>query len=111
RASRSAAHLRPFLRLCRAADERQPDNPLWIRLMREHLPRGYPELSAHYLARGRYKEWADLQLAMGVQPEELDPVHLRDAAKHAPHLLLPLYHQAIEEAVRSRARPGYRTAA
>jgi hypothetical protein len=108
--SRNSTVLKAFLKLCRAADERQPEHPLWVRMMREWLPLSYGELSAHYLARGRLREWTDLQLATGVRPEDLDPAHLRSLAKEAPELLLPLFHRAVEEAVRTRGRQGYRAA-
>jgi len=110
RLTRVAAVLKPYLKLCRSADERQPDNPMWIRMMREWLPVSYGELSAHYLSRGRMREWTDLQLAMGIRPEDLDPGHLRVLAKEAPELLLPLFHRAVDESVRTRGRQGYRAA-
>lgn len=107
---RDTAVLKALFRLCRAADDRWPDRPLGVRLMREWLPLSYGELSAHYLSRGRLRDWADLQLAMGVKPEDLDAGHLRLVAKEAPELLLPLFHRAVDEAVRSRGRMGYRAA-
>jgi len=110
RSSRNATVLKSFLKLCRAADERLPGSPLWIRMMREWLPLSYGELSAHYLARGRLREWTDLQLAMGIRPEDLDHGHLRVLAKEAPELLLPLFHRAVDESVRTRGRQGYRAA-
>lgn len=110
RSGRNATVLKAFLKLCRTADERQPARPLWVRMMREWLPLSYGELSAHYLSRGRLREWTDLQLAMGIRPEDLDPGHLRIVAKEAPELLLPLFHRAVDESVRSRGRQGYRAA-
>lgn len=110
RLNRDATVLKSLLKLCRGADERQPGHPLWVRMMRDWLPLSYGELSAHYLARGRLREWTDLQLAMGVRPEHLDLGHLRLIAKEAPELLLPLFHRAVDESVRSRGRPGYRAA-
>ena len=107
---RDAAALKSLLALCRAADERWPERPLGIRLMREWLPLSYGELSTLYLSRGRLRDWADLQLAMGIRPEDLDAGHLRRVAKEAPELLLPLFHRAVDEAVRSRGRAGYRAA-
>jgi hypothetical protein len=107
---RDAAALKSLLALCRAADERWPERPLGIRLMREWLPLSYGELSTLYLSRGRLRDWADLQLAMGIRPENLDAGHLRRVAKEAPELLLPLFHRAVDEAVRSRGRAGYRAA-
>ncbi|HUC93743.1 MAG TPA: SWIM zinc finger family protein [Paenibacillus sp.] len=107
---RNVALLRPYLKLCREADVKQPESDRWTRLMTGHLPYAYPELSAHWLERGKFREWADLQLYMGMRPDELDAQDLRIAAKAEPGLLIPLYHQAVDESIRSRNRQGYRTA-
>lgn len=107
---RNASVLRPFLKLCREADVRMPGTPLWMELMRGFLPYAYAELSAHYASRGRYADWADLQLAMGIRPDDLDAHDLRDAAKAAPGLMIPLFHQGVIDAVETRGRQGYRTA-
>ncbi|EXX89187.1 hypothetical protein BG53_00425 [Paenibacillus darwinianus] len=107
---RNVALLRPFLKLCREADIKRPESNRWTRLMTGHLPFAYPELSAHWLERGKYQEWADLQLYMGVRPDELDAQDLRTVAKAEPGLLIPLYHQAVDESIQSRNRQGYRTA-
>jgi len=100
----------PFLYLCRQADLAQPDNPKWIGWMIELLPYSYSELADHWLELGKFEEWADLQLLMGLSPEDLDGKDVREAAKSAPQSLLPIYHQAIDEAIGSRNRQGYKTA-
>jgi len=107
---RNAAILRPYLKLCREADALEPHRTLWIELMEQHLPYSYPDLSAHWLERRDYDRWADLQLLIGVRPDELDAQDLRMAAKAKPALLIPLFHQAIDESIQTRNRQGYRTA-
>ena len=106
---RNTAILRPYLKLCRQADALQPRS-LWIELMERHLPYSYPELSAHWLERRDYDRWADLQLLIGMRPDELDAQDLRMAAKSKPSLLIPMFHQAIDESIQTRNRQGYRTA-
>jgi hypothetical protein len=107
---RNAAILRPYLKLCRMADDKQPDRSIWIELMEQHLPYSYPELSAHWFERSAYDRWADLLLLIGIRPDDIDPQDLRTAAKNRPELLIPMFHQAIDEAIQSRNRTGYRTA-
>ncbi|MFS0723220.1 hypothetical protein [Paenibacillus sp. 1P07SE] len=108
---RNAAILRPYLALCRQADVRQPEaGRLWSERMIALLPHAYAELSEHWLERADYEAWADLQLFIGARPQELDVQDLRAVARHAPSVLIPLYHQAVDEAILSRNRQGYRNA-
>ncbi|MCQ6559750.1 hypothetical protein NNL21_13695 [Paenibacillus mendelii] len=100
----------PFLSMCRLADERQPDNPQWQRYLISYLPQSYSALTEHWLGRQQYDQWADLQMLIGIDPTELDVQVLRELSKSAPHVLMPLYHQAIDAAIRSRNRQGYKTA-
>lgn len=108
--NRSARSIGPFMALCRRADEDRPDLPVWTTYMTELLPYSYAELSEHWLSVKRYEDWADLQLFVGVKPEEIDTPELREVAKTAPNTLLPLYHQSIEAAIATRNRQGYRLA-
>ncbi|UVI28591.1 hypothetical protein [Paenibacillus spongiae] len=100
----------PFLSMCRLADERQPDNPQWQRYLISFLPHSYSALTEHWLGRQQYEQWADLQMLIGIDPGELDVQVLRELSKAAPHVLMPLYHQAIDAAIRSRNRQGYKSA-
>ncbi|WP_127532581.1 SWIM zinc finger family protein [Paenibacillus kobensis] len=100
----------PFLYLCRQADLVQPDNPQWIGWMIALLPYSYSELADHWLELGKFENWADLQLLMGLSPEDLDAKDVREATKSAPQSLLPIYHQAIDDAIGARNRQGYKTA-
>lgn len=102
--------LQPFLGLCREADLAQRNNPAWQRYMLDKLPYSYMELADLLLEKGGFEEWADLQLAMGLRPDELDPADMRLIAKRAPSVLIPLYHQAIEGWIALRNRQSYRMA-
>lgn len=106
----SARTVGPFLALCRRGDEDRPDLPEWQQYMTGLLPYSYSELSEHWIKLRKYEEWSDLQMLLGMKPEELDAAALREAAKSAPHVLLPLYHQTVEQAIGSRNRQGYRHA-
>ncbi|MBD3919804.1 SWIM zinc finger family protein [Paenibacillus sp. PR3] len=100
----------PFLFLCREADQAQPGNPKWANWMTALLPYSYSSLADHWMEQGRYEEWADLQLLMGMSPDELDGKDLREASKSSPQSLLPIFHQAIDDAILSRNRQGYKQA-
>jgi hypothetical protein len=100
----------PFLFLCREADLAQPNNPKWANWMTALLPFSYSSLADHWIEQGRYEEWADLQLLMGMSPDDLDAKDLREAAKSAPQSLLPIFHQAIDDAILARNRQGYKQA-
>lgn len=100
----------PFLTMCRIADERQPDNPAWQRYLVAFLPYSYSALTDHWINRNQFEQWTDLQLLLGIEPEDLDIGVVRELSKEAPQSLIPLYHQSIDTAIRSRNRQGYRLA-
>ncbi|MFD0712391.1 hypothetical protein [Paenibacillus sp. GCM10027626] len=100
----------PFIEMCCAADEKQPQNPRWQQYLIDFLPFSYSALAAHWLGRQQYDQWADLQILLAVDPGEIDVQHLREVSKEAPRVLMPLYHQAIDTAIRNRNRQGYKTA-
>lgn len=108
--NRNARNIGPFMVLCRRADTDRPEQSVWTGYMTELLPYSYTELSEHWLSLQRYEDWADLQMFIGVKAEEMDTSAVREVAKAAPHVLLPLYHQSIDGAVGSRNRQGYRLA-
>jgi len=101
----------PFLTLCRKANSLQPESRLWTDYMFQLLPNSYVPLSDHLLEQQYYAEWADLQIFMGRKPEDFNAQDLKKIEKQAPSVLLPLYHQAIDIALQSRNRQGYRMAA
>lgn len=100
----------PFLTMCRLADRQQPDNPEWQRYLVQFLPYSYSALTEHWLDCRDYDSWADLQLLFGIEPDEIDVQLMREISKAAPRVLYPIYHQAIDGAIRSRNRQGYRQA-
>lgn len=101
----------PFLALCRKANQLQPEAECWTEYMLRLLPNSYIPLSEHLLEQRKYNDWADLQLFMGRKPEDFNAQDLKLIEKQAPHVLLPLYHQAVDIAIQSRNRQGYRMAA
>ncbi|MBM7569214.1 SWIM zinc finger family protein [Paenibacillus sacheonensis] len=100
----------PFLSMCRLADRQQPENPQWQRYLVSFLPYSYSALTEHWLDLREYTKWADLQLLFGIEPDEIDVQLMREISKVSPRVLYPLYHQAIDGAIRTRNRQGYRQA-
>jgi uncharacterized Zn finger protein len=107
---KNARTVGPFLTLCRRADLDRPDLPVWQAYMTQLLPHSFQDLSDHLLDQQRYEDWADLQLLIGASPQDVGAAALRDIGKQAPHVLLPLYHQAVEASIQTRNRQGYKTA-
>ncbi|RXZ81193.1 hypothetical protein EBB07_15985 [Paenibacillaceae bacterium] len=105
---RNSVILRPFLTLCRKADLHSDED--WGERMIAFLPHSYEELASHWLAAGHYVRWADLLLYLGVRIETLTIQDLREAGKAAPRVLIPIYHQAVDDAILARNRQGYRLA-
>src|SRR5690606_17475382 len=107
-------HLRsvgPFLALCRKASQLQPEDDRWQAIMLMLLPHSYSALADHYAAHGKDAAWADLQMYMGRKPEDFKGNELQSIEKHAPEVVLPMYHQAVEADIHTRNRQEYRTAA
>ncbi|WNS41969.1 SWIM zinc finger family protein [Paenibacillus sp. MMS20-IR301] len=62
------------------------------------------------LAYGKWQEWMDVQLSTGKEPGDFRVSDLQPVEKHAPELLLPFYHQAVERFVLEKNRPSYKAA-
>ncbi|GEM_PF-3126530 len=82
----------------------------FVQAMKELLPISYRDYSDYLLERKQFREWVDLQLHVRMTPFELDAVELRRVEQADIHLLLPLYHQAIEQLVDARKRESYAAA-
>ncbi|MFC6332595.1 hypothetical protein ACFP56_08145 [Paenibacillus septentrionalis] len=101
----------PYLSLCRKASMLQPSEERWQSVMIMLLPHSYSSLAEHYAAQGQYEQWTDLQMYMGRKPDDFKGAELQSIERHSPEALLPMYHQAIDSAIHSRNRQGYRMAA
>lgn len=110
RSYRNSRLISSFVTLCRGADLKQPENARWSQYMTELLPYSYSELSEHWFQGQHYGDWADLQLLLGVRPDDIDTQDIKQVAKTDPACLIPLYHQSVEEWIAARNRQGYRMA-
>ncbi|MFB5681772.1 SWIM zinc finger family protein [Paenibacillus terreus] len=62
------------------------------------------------LERGKYRQWMDYQLSTGAEPLDYRAAELQVLERHAPELLLPFYHQAVERHVLFMTRKDYKAA-
>ncbi|MBE9915267.1 SWIM zinc finger family protein [Paenibacillus donghaensis] len=62
------------------------------------------------LTYGRWRQWMDIQLSTGKEPLEFRVSVLQPIEKHAPELLLPFYHQAVERYILLKNRQAYKAA-
>ncbi|KMY55645.1 hypothetical protein AC623_18330 [Bacillus sp. FJAT-27231] len=83
---------------------------LYKSLLERMLPYSYSELSFYFLQTEQYREWVELQLWMDSELPELDRNGLKEAAKQAPHEVLPLYHHGILRLIEERNRASYKKA-
>ncbi|CAM4350242.1 hypothetical protein L1N85_24670 [Paenibacillus alkaliterrae] len=62
------------------------------------------------LAYGKWQKWMDYQLSTGSEPLDYRVTVFSPIEKHAPELLLPYYHQAVERYVLLKNRDSYKLA-
>lgn len=74
------------------------------------LPYSFYDYNDHLLSSEQYRTWAELQLLVGFQPERFSRDELREIEKKDRACLLPLYHQAVENAIAERKRDSYKLA-
>lgn len=82
---------------------------LWDTLV-DMLPHSRDIYQETLLAHGKWHEWMDYQLSTGREPLEFRVSVLQPIEKHAPELLLPFFHQAVERYVLQKNRSSYKSA-
>lgn len=87
----------------------EAEKPMWDTLI-AMLPYSRPIYEEKLLQLGRWKQWMDYQLSTGRDPSEFRVSELQPFEKHAPEVLLPFYHQAVERYVMLKNRDGYKAA-
>lgn len=87
-----------------AAEER-----MWVTL-REMLPYSERIYEQLMLERGQWRQWMDYQLSNDVDALAIRAADLKPLEKHAPEVLLPFYHQAVERYVLEKNRGSYKKA-
>lgn len=85
------------------------EKPMWNTLI-AMLPYSRPIYEEKLLQQGRWNQWMDYHLSIGSDPSEFRVSELQPLEKHAPEVLLPFYHQAVERYVMHKNRNGYKAA-
>ncbi|MFD1736958.1 SWIM zinc finger domain-containing protein [Bacillus salitolerans] len=85
-------------------------NSLLQSALKELLPYSYVEFNDYLLEQENYHTWIELQMAVGFDISELEKETLKQIEQFDRSLLLPLYHKAINDAIRQRSRPAYKLA-
>lgn len=91
------------------ADAIQSDES-FVKALQDMLPYSFYTYNDYLLTEENYKEWAELQLLVGFQPETHGQQLLRKIEKTDRSLLLPLYHQAAQHAIAEKNRTAYKLA-
>ncbi|OME82262.1 hypothetical protein BK120_16540 [Paenibacillus sp. FSL A5-0031] len=82
---------------------------MWAPLI-QSLPYASSIYEGKLLRHAKWQQWIDYQLSTGTEPLDYRVGVFAPIEKHAPELLLPFYHQAVERYVLLKNRPGYKTA-
>ncbi|UNK18860.1 hypothetical protein MNQ98_02085 [Paenibacillus sp. N3/727] len=87
----------------------QAEQSLWDTLV-DMLPYSKDIYQETLLAHGKWQQWMDFQLSIGKEPLEFRVSVLQPIEKHAPELLLPFFHQAVERYILQKNRASYKAA-
>lgn len=82
----------------------------WNAVLIRLFPASHAMYTDHAIEQGRYREWVELHIAHRILPLYADTEAMRKLAAKEPAVLLPYYHQAIEERIEAKNREGYQDA-
>ncbi|OAB42295.1 SWIM zinc finger family protein [Paenibacillus glacialis] len=82
---------------------------LWTTLI-SMLPYTEKIYEEKLLAHHKWQQWMDYQLSMGREPLDYRVGVFQPIEKHAPELMLPFYHQAVERYIVQKNRDSYKQA-
>jgi hypothetical protein len=104
-------HLEIFYSYWDGVIEHIPDaeQHMWAPLI-QALPYASSIYEQKLLRHAKWQQWIDYQLSTGTEPLDYRVSVFAPIEKHAPELLLPIYHQAVERYVLLKNRVGYKTA-
>jgi len=110
-AGRRYNYMKEYSLYWETAMEQAPEfeQQLWGALIRM-LPYSGNVYETKLLEYAKWREWMDYQLSAGREPSAFRVTELQPLEKHAPEVLLPFYHQAVERFVSLKNRDGYKSA-
>ncbi|MCW2278029.1 hypothetical protein [Heliophilum fasciatum] len=82
----------------------------YLAYLRQWLPWSDDYYQEQLLHMGQYEQWVEWQLHKRCYPADVERRQWKMVEKAAPHLLLPIYHQAIAGLIRLKQRKAYQEA-
>lgn len=82
----------------------------WLGKLAQLLPRSYYAYTEALMALGRYRRWVNFHVAERIGLSSLYPIDMRVIESQDPSLLLPVFHQAIDDQIRQKNRTAYKEA-
>jgi hypothetical protein len=83
---------------------------LFERILFQTLPYSYREYDTFLYERKNFDKWAELQAFIGFDIQLLPKDRVKEVTQLDPAVLLPLYHQAVQQNIELKNRQSYRLA-
>lgn len=83
---------------------------LYEKIMIQTLPYSYRSYDEFLFDLGMYEKWSDLQAFIGYDISSIPSSKIKVLQKEQPEILLPLYHQSIQQHISMKNRGNYRQA-
>ena len=80
------------------------------RLFQQFQPYSFSIYARFLMSHHRWSDWVALMHAAELSYVEINKRELQTVEKHAPRVLLPLFHRFVEEEMKERTRPHYQQA-
>ena len=74
------------------------------------LPYSFHDYELHLFGQKEYEKWMELQTYVGFDFASISSDRIKTLQSEQPHVLLPLYHQAIQADIALKNRDHYRQA-
>jgi hypothetical protein len=72
------------------------------------LPFSFYHYNDYLFNQKKYREWTELQNLRGNDISDIEKWRIDIITKEAPHVLLPLYHDAIDKLLLNKSRDSYK---
>jgi len=83
---------------------------LYEKILVQTLPYSYRIYDDFLFEQKQYEKWSDLQVYIGYDITSLSNDKLKELQKEEPAVLLPLYHQSIQQQINLKNRSSYKIA-
>lgn len=83
---------------------------VYEKILIQTLPYSYRHYDDFLFEMGSYEKWSDLQAYLGYDLSSISSERIRFLQKEQPEILLPLYHQSIQQHIEMKNRGNYREA-